>query len=363
MTISSRGARTWSRHPTSPNATHRNRRPAYACAMHPILLLFLVDLIVVAPLTGWLANQKGRSPSGWFVAAVIAGPLAMLAVGLAPSRWAVEEDRRLDGRCPRCDHRVSAIALHCPACGDALPQMPRAVAVSTPNVAPDQAPMARPTQAVARPQARGVAEETVAPRVTAPSIRPTEARPMPSSTPEPPRPEPIAARTPEARPDSAPQPVADDEPGGNDLSQRRGVANIASGVFAGGVSELGAGYRYLISTSTTMLYISGPIDVAPTKIVFQSPRSTVDASHFEGDLVIVAESPIGRKRQLVFRGIAGADAAKVEELLARPDEPEPTPEAAPVSAPDVAPDPAPDPAPAARSRAPRRTRKAARPTE
>ena len=326
--------------------------------MHPILLLFLVDLIVIAPLTGWLANQKGRSPSGWFVAAIIGGPLAMIAVGLAPSRWAVEEDRRLDGRCPRCDNRVSAAARNCPACDADLPEMPRAVPVSTPNAAPDQTPMARPAQTGARPRARGIAEETVAPRVTAPSVRPTDDRSTRPAMPESKAPAPIAARATEAHQDSAP-PVAEEEPGGHDLSQRRGVANIASGVFAGGVSELGAGYRYLISTSPTMLYISGPIDVAPTRIVFQSPRSTVDASHFEGDLVIVAESPIGRKRQLVFRGIAGADAAKVEELLARPDEPVSAPETVAVLAPDTAP----DPAPAARSKAPRRSRKVARPTE
>lgn len=329
--------------------------------MHPILLLFMVDLIVVAPLTGWLANQKGRSPSGWFIAAVIAGPLAMLAVGLAPSRWAVEEDRRLDTRCPRCDRRVSATARHCPACDTELPQMPRAVAASAPIAAPDPVPAARPTQPAPQPQARSVAEETVAPRVTAPSVRPPEVRSTPPVTPEPTVPSPIAARMPEARPDGAAASVADEEPGGNDLSQRRGVSNIASGVFAGGVSELGAGYRYLISTSPTMLYISGPIDVAPTKIVFQSPRPTVDASHFEGDLVIVAESPIGRKRQLVFRGIAGADAAKVEELLARPDEPELAPAADVV--PESAPESTPKPAPAARTQTPRRTRKVAKSSE
>ncbi|MEO8469630.1 MAG: hypothetical protein ABI573_08195 [Chloroflexota bacterium] len=320
--------------------------------MHPIMLLFLVDLIVVAPLTGWLANQKGRSPSGWFVAAVIGGPLAMLAVGLAPSRWRVEEDRRLDGRCPRCDNRVSATARHCPSCDTQLPQMAQAVSASTAIAAPDQEPTARPSPPAPRPQTRSIAEETIAPRVTAPSVRPPDVRATPA-------PEPIVARATEARQESAPPPVADDEPGGTDLSQRRGVSNIASGVFAGGVSELGAGYRYLISTSPTMLYISGPIDVAPTKIVFQSPRPTVDASHFEGDLVIVAESPIGRKRQLVFRGIAGADAAKVEELLARPEEPVSAPEAAAASVPDTTP----ARVPAARLQAARRTRRAAKPTE
>ena len=327
--------------------------------MHPILLLLLIDLIIVAPLTGWLANQKGRSPSGWFVAAIIGGPLAMLAVGLAPSRWAVEEDRRLDRRCPRCDNRVSATTRHCPACDTELAQMPETVPVSTPHPAPDQAPTARPNPATARAQARGIAEETVAPRVTAPARRPAEARSAPPATAEANVPEPVAARTADPRQESAPPPVVEEEPGGHDLSQRRGVANIASGVFAGGVSELGAGYRYLISTSPTMLYISGPIDVAPTRIVFQSPRSTVDASHFEGDLVIVAESPLGRKRQLVFRGIAGADAAKVEELLARPDEPVSAPEAMPASTPATT-------RPAARaapSRTPRRSRKTTKPTE
>ena len=333
--------------------------------MHPILLVFLIDLILVAPLTGWLANQKGRSPSGWFVAAVIGGPLALLAVGLAPSRWAVEEDRRLDRRCPHCDNRVSATTRHCPACDTELPQMPGAVPVSTPHAAPDQAPTARPNPAAARPQARNIAEETVAPRVTAPSRRLAEARSAPPATVEANIPEPVADRAADPRQESAPPPVVEEEPGGHDLSQRRGVANIASGVFAGGVSELGAGYRYLISTSPTMLYISGPIDVAPTRIVFQSPRSTVDASHFEGDLVIVAESPLGRKRQLVFRGIAGADAAKVEELLARPDEPVSANE--PVSAPEAVAASAPAKtrpiARAAPSRTPRRTRKTTKPTE
>ena len=326
--------------------------------MHPILFLFLVDLIVVAPLTGWLANQKGRSPSGWFVAAVIGGPLAMLAVGLAPARWRVEEDRRLDGRCPRCDSRVSAMARHCSACDTELPLVPRAVQAPAPTSASDQTPTTPPAPQPARLRARGMAEETVAPRVATTSFRPPEAKPTPPPV-EPTRPEPLAARADEPRPDSAPPPPVEDEPAGDDLSQRRGVANIASGVFAGGVSELGAGYRYLISASPTMLYISGPIDVAPTRIVFQSPRSTVDASHFEGDLVIVAESPIGRKRQLVFRGIAGADAAKVEALLARPDEPASAPDAVAPLAPDTTP----DLAPAAPSQAARRSRRTTKPTK
>ncbi|TAL12316.1 MAG: hypothetical protein EPO00_02030 [Chloroflexota bacterium] len=302
--------------------------------MHPIVLLLLVDLVIVAPLTGWLANQKGRSPSGWFVAAAIAGPLALLAVGLAPTLWSVEEARRLDRRCPRCDSRVSSLARICSSCDM---ELPAASEPAAPSVTTAPAPKVG-AQPVA-PRARAAAAETIAPSVQPPAPRP--------ANPEPPAVRPVETRA------VAATPAADvaDEPTGNDLADRRGVANIASGVFAGGVSELGAGYRYLISTSPTMLYISGPIDVAPTRIVFQAPRSTVDASHFEGDLVIVAESPIGKKRQLVFRGIAGADAAKVESLLARQAEPE----AAPEPTPEPTPEPAPVAAPKATPRAAPRT--------
>lgn len=324
--------------------------------MHPILLLFLVDLIIVAPLTGWLANQKGRSPSGWFVAAVIAGPLAMLAVGLAPAQWAVEEARRLDRRCPRCDGRVSASARYCGACDAALPAEPAPASVTRSVPATRTTPP--PTTEASKASLRSPADEQVRPAVAAPAPRPVEPEPAPA---QPAAAPPVATRAPVSSP-----PDDEDEGTGHDLAQRRAVANIASGVFAGGVSELGAGYRYLISTSPTMLYISGPIDVAPTRIVFQSPRSTVDASHFEGDLVIVAESPVGRKRQLVFRGIAGADAAKVESLLARQPEPVAAPEpelaADPQPPPEAPAEPAAAPAPKPRAQPARRTRRTTKTT-
>jgi hypothetical protein len=106
-----------------------------------------------------------------------------------------------------------------------------------------------------------------------------------------------------------------------DLSRRRGVENLATGVFAGGVSELGAGYRYLISVSPRMLYVSGPVDVAPQHVVFRAPRTEIDATMFGGDLVVVAESPNGRKRQLIFRGIAGTGAAHIVAVLNRENQP------------------------------------------
>ena len=49
--------------------------------MQPILVVILIDVLVIAPLTAWLAGQRGRSPSLWFIVAAIAGPLALLVVG------------------------------------------------------------------------------------------------------------------------------------------------------------------------------------------------------------------------------------------------------------------------------------------
>lgn len=52
----------------------------------PLLILLILgfDVLVMAPLTAWLAGQRDRSPLAWFAVGVVAGPLALLAVGLAP---------------------------------------------------------------------------------------------------------------------------------------------------------------------------------------------------------------------------------------------------------------------------------------
>jgi hypothetical protein len=107
----------------------------------------------------------------------------------------------------------------------------------------------------------------------------------------------------------------DDESAVADLTGRRGVENVATGVFAGGISDLGVGYRYLISVSPRMLYVSGPVDLAPDRVIFRAPRSSVDATMFGGDVVIVADHPPGRKRQLIFRGMASASAQRIMEQL------------------------------------------------
>jgi hypothetical protein len=94
---------------------------------------------------------------------------------------------------------------------------------------------------------------------------------------------------------------------------RRGAAIIATGVFAGGSAEMVVGYRYLISLTEKTLQISGPVDVAPQRVVFKAPRATVEAAALDSDLVIGAETSSGDRVQLAFRSVAGG---KGDDLVA-----------------------------------------------
>lgn len=40
--------------------------------------------------TAWLADQKERDPLGWFALGLLFGPIALLAVGLAPTLGEVD---------------------------------------------------------------------------------------------------------------------------------------------------------------------------------------------------------------------------------------------------------------------------------
>jgi hypothetical protein len=65
--------------------------------------------------SAWLADQKGHSVRGWFVAGLVLGPLAVLTVGLAPRGFG-------DGfkACVECCEAIYSDATKCPYCGTDL---------------------------------------------------------------------------------------------------------------------------------------------------------------------------------------------------------------------------------------------------
>ena len=93
------------------------------------LLVFGVAYVVIfGGLTAWLASTKNRDRCSWFVLGALIGPLALLAVGLAPApqkptqtfktRPAPPVAGRQPGTkvCPQCAEEVKSAALVCRFC-------------------------------------------------------------------------------------------------------------------------------------------------------------------------------------------------------------------------------------------------------
>jgi len=74
------------------------------------LAVALTAWVLVAVAAGSLADEKGRSPTIWFLVGLLSGPFAVLLVGLAPRGASGQYQRRRDCREPiphlcGCDHR------------------------------------------------------------------------------------------------------------------------------------------------------------------------------------------------------------------------------------------------------------------
>jgi len=72
--------------------------------------------VLVAVVAGWLADEKGRSPTIWFLVGLFSGPFAVLLVGLAP-RGASGQYQR----CRECREPIRREAVVCPFCRASMP--------------------------------------------------------------------------------------------------------------------------------------------------------------------------------------------------------------------------------------------------
>ena len=93
------------------------------------LFVFGVAYVVIfGGLTAWLASTKNRDGCSWFVLGALVGPLALIAVGLAPASQKPTQSPRtravapVAGRqpgtkvCPQCAEEVKYAALVCRFC-------------------------------------------------------------------------------------------------------------------------------------------------------------------------------------------------------------------------------------------------------
>lgn len=91
-------------------------------AVNLIVLVVAAIALSIGPaiLAWWLAHERGRSPGGWFLAGLLLGPVAILALGFAPTT-----DRAYILRCPECKGEVIAGAKRCAWCGVTFPERAR----------------------------------------------------------------------------------------------------------------------------------------------------------------------------------------------------------------------------------------------
>jgi hypothetical protein len=288
-----------------------------------IVLIVVLDLLVLAPMSAWLALQRGRSPSGWFILGAIIGPIAFLAVGLAPTAWETRERAERTRPCDRCLTLVPGPATRCFACGSTL--TPVEAAAPAPAAAPrrEPAPTATPTaapsptlRAVTGPERVLPAEEVA----VTPFRTPESARPDHSVT------VPFRALTQPAVPaatSAAPVPPPRPTPPRRGARGRQNLADVqpvATGALIGGDLSLGIGElgeRFVVGARSDTVVVYGPIGAATEKAVLQAPRDSVEVTRLPDGFVLTSEPEPGRRVRVAFRNPVSAEVDRVMATLDR----------------------------------------------
>ncbi len=117
------------------------------------LLAFGVAYVVIfGGLTAWLATTKGRGGCAWFVLGALIGPLALLAVALAPATQKPSPAFRAQAapppvglrpetkRCPQCAETVKADARICRFCRYEFAPLPTGTAPGSTTAPQDTQP-------------------------------------------------------------------------------------------------------------------------------------------------------------------------------------------------------------------------------
>lgn len=253
----------------------------------PLPILAVVgSAIVFAPLSSWLALQRGRSWAAWFFFGMVLGPIAVALLVAAPP-----------GRCPACGTRMRGWPRVCPGCGLAFTADAAAVA-----------PEALVADRGAGPDPVAAAASTPAPLVipgrTARSARPAD--PLPDPIPEPiPRPAPSLAWWPPG--DDAP--ITTSVPGGGP-----GDAILGSGIFMGGSVPLQIGSRYLLARVGTELQALGPTHVSPSAVAARVRLTGTETTVVDDSLLIAATSGDGGPT-LSFASVAAEPGVDFAERL------------------------------------------------
>ena len=252
----------------------------------PVILVLIAG--IGAPLAGWYATRRYRSPGTWFVLGALTGPIALGLLAVSPP-----------GRCPECDARIDGWAAYCDRCDEPLPARIRlgASAPAQSSSAPVPVMAAAGVAAGSRP----VAVPTPIDRARSSSRRDAHPgwpdRPMASPT--------SLGVRPTFTPSNYVAATMGDQPSGDVLS---------TGVYLSGNAGLEVGACYAIARDGDRVRVFGPVDAGQLTVRHEGAVNEFDVTAMDDRVIITGRG--GRSgTAFVFRTIGGMRAADLELAL------------------------------------------------
>lgn len=92
---------------------------------------------------------------------------------------------------------------------------------------------------------------------------------------------------------------------------------LASGIFITGNVGLVAGSRYTLQIEGERFLVLGPVDIDPTRTALERAMPSMDATAFEGRLVISEPGRASGGVVLAFMSLAGGTPAGVADEIVR----------------------------------------------
>ena len=266
----------------------------------PIALLLVIG--ICAPVTGWFARRRYRSPVAWFVLAALTGPIATILLAVAPP-----------GRCPNCEKPVVGWPISCDHCHarlrDGVIVSPRREdALREPAPAAPQ-PWAH-TIPADHPATASILERAaiVAPPTPIDAARAGHRRDA--------RPTSLGTRPGAAAQLSVAPPVitASAYQIATGPTEARTGDVLSTGVYISGNAGLEIGACYAIARSDNLLRVFGPVDAGQLTIRHEGPIADFEVTAMD-DRVIIAGREGRSTVAIVFRTIGGMRAEQLESAL------------------------------------------------
>jgi hypothetical protein len=261
----------------------------------PIVLILVAG--IAAPVAGWYATLRARSPFIWFVLGALTGPIALTLLAVAPP-----------GRCPTCDTPIQGWPAMCERCGDLLPaRLAGASSSMPPGLSYDASPLGSGTAMVTRPTT-GTSRPVALPTPIG-SARTAARRDQRSTWPERPMVSPMSLGVrPTITPSNFVAATVSDPPPGDVLS---------TGVYISGNGRMEVGACYAIARDGDQLRVFGPVDAGQLTVRHEGPVRDFDVTAMDDRLIITGRQ--GRSTlAIVLRTIGGMRAADLERALGGP---------------------------------------------